>query len=166
MLALFVGLVATLIGVAAHVVLLRRLSGPLLFLSVPALLLVALVLAVFFCRVAIGPPSLMDMFLGFTLSMSLGLSYVLLLVGVVYDSPTLALTGAIVDHGPGGMPVEVMPEVARRHPFLRTRLSALVAGGQVALEGNDVVARQPAASGLVRLGAVYRRWRGADTPAG
>jgi len=166
MLALFVGLVATFIGIAVHAMLLRRLSGPLLFLSVPVLLVVALVVSIFICRAAIGAPGFMDTFLGFMLSMSLGLSYVLLLVGVVYDSPTLALTGAIIDHGPNGMPVEVMPEVARRYPFLRTRLSALVAGGQVSLEGSDVVARQPAASGLVRLGAVYRRWRGVDTLAG
>lgn len=166
MVALGIGLAATILGIAVHIALLRRLSGPLLFLSVPALLLVALAVAAFACRWAFATPGLMELFLAFTLAMSLGLSYVLLLVGVVYDSPTLALTNAISDCGPEGMPATAMPDVARRHPFVRTRLAGLVSSGQIAFEGEDVVATQPAASGLIRLGEAYRRWRGADAPAG
>jgi hypothetical protein len=166
MVALFIGLVATIIGILVHLLLLGRWSGRWLFVSVPGLLLVALVIAAFACRTVVGAPGLMDMFLAFTLTMSLGLSYVLLLVGVIYDSPTLALTNAIADCGPEGMPASSLPDVAKRHPFVRTRLAALITSGQIKFEGDDVVACQPASSGLIRLGEAYRRWRGADAPAG
>lgn len=166
MVALLVGLLATILGTLVHIVLLRRLSGRLLFVSVPALLLAALVIVGFVYRIAFGTPDLMDLFLAFTLSMSLGLCYVLLLVGVVYDSPTLALANAISDCGQEGMPKADLADVARRHPFVATRLAALVTSGQIALEGDDVVATQRAASALTRLGEAYRRLRGADTPAG
>jgi hypothetical protein len=166
MVALVIGLVATIIGILVHVLLLRRWSGRWLFVSVPALLVVALAIAAFGCRAVIGVPGLMDVFLALTLTMSLGLSYVLLLVGVIYDSPTLALTNAIADCGPEGMPASALPDVAKRHPFVRTRLAALITSGQIKFQGDDVVACQPAASGLIRVGEAYRRWRGANAPAG
>jgi hypothetical protein len=166
MVALIVGLFATALGTLAHIVLLRRLSGSLLFTSVPVLLLITLAFVGLGYNAGVSTLGMMDAFLALTLSMSLGLCYVLLLVGVIYDSPTLALTNAISDYGPAGMPTTDMAKVAQRHPFVASRLAALVTSGQIAVEGNDFIARQRTTSVLIRLGKIYRHLRGADSPAG
>ena len=166
MVALTTGLAATVLGILVHVIVLRRLSGPVLFVLVPILLFIAYVIVMVVYGAAFGSLSLLDAFMALTLSMSFGLCYVLLLVGVVYDSPTLALALAISDYGPQGMPTTEMAKVAQAHPFVESRLAGLISSGQITVEGEDFVARQAMTSGMIRLGEIYRRLCGAKAPSG
>ena len=46
--------------------------------------------------------------LAFVVALSLNIADTLLLIGVFYDSPTLALINAVADFEPGGMPVDLL----------------------------------------------------------
>jgi hypothetical protein len=161
MTALAVGLLAAVPAVLLHAALLRFWLARLRFLALPVLVLGLLALLA-----AFGPATTAESWLvGTVLALSLAVAQMLLLVGVVYDSPTLAIANAIMARGDSGLDAAGVAELPARMPFVTSRLSALVAGGTLRAEGEALVmtAQAPAA---LRLGALYRRLRRGQAEAG
>lgn len=161
MTALAVALLAAVPAVLLHAALLRYWPARLRFLALPALVLGMLALLAGF-----GPATSTEAWLvGAILALSLAVAQMLLLVGVVYDSPTLAIANAILARDATGLDQAGVAALPARMPFVTSRLSALVAGGTLRAEGDSLVmtAQAPAA---LRLGALYRRLRRGQAEAG
>ena len=155
---LFLGVAASVLAILLHVLSLRRLGARWRLPALAALLLLCLGLLAW-----LGPHdgtlTLEDVFVALVLAMSLGLCYALLLNGVIHDSPTLALVNAIQSHEPDGMPIDAFDAFVARHPFVRSRLDALIDAEQLAVDGDSLVLTGQS-SRLVHLGDAYRRLRG------
>jgi hypothetical protein len=155
---LAVGLWAALPAALLHAALLRVWPARLRFLSLPVLVFLALAI--------LAPRATTEAWLvGAAIAIGIAAAQMLLLVGVVYDSPTLAIANAILDAGPGGMDDAAFTALASRMPFVTSRLDALIAGGTLRIDGTALVmtAQAPA---VLRLGAAYRRLRGGQAEAG
>jgi hypothetical protein len=156
--ALAVGLWAALPAALLHAALLRLWPARARFLALPVLVLVALAL--------LAPHATTQAWItGAAIAAGIAAAQMLLLVGVVYDSPTLAIANAIMDAGPAGLDDATFSALASRMPFVTSRLDALIAGGTLRIDGGLLVmtAQAPAA---LRLGAAYRRLRGGQAEAG
>lgn len=154
--ALILALASVLISVLGHAALMRLLPK-----RTGLLILVCFVVVTPFALALLlltggGQLSPLDWLIGVLLAVSLGFSYALLYVGVTYDSPTLAFINAVADHGERGMPIEELDRFIARHPFVSSRLEALVRSGILALEGENWVVRDSVGT-LLYLGEVYRR---------
>ena len=79
--------------------------------------------------------------------------------GVLYDSPTLALVNTIESYGPAGMPVSEFDGFVTRHPFVQSRLNALIAVGEIAV-ADDELRLSGKVVRLLSIGDAYRRLRG------
>ena len=99
------------------------------------------------------------------LTLSLGFAYALMLIGVLYDSPTLALVKRIESYGAAGMPLVALDDFIVDHPFVQSRLDALMAAGQIRLEGGEMRLTD-GATHLLRGAEFYRRLRGSRSQSG
>lgn len=143
-------------AVVVHAATMRFLPSRLALRSLAGIVLTSPFILVLILAALETPISFLD-WLGCAILMwSLGLSYGFLFVGVVYDSPTLALANAIADHGASGMPIDELDRFIATHPFVSTRFSALKNSGVLVLEGDSWVARGGLGP-VMRLGAAYRR---------
>jgi hypothetical protein len=158
---LLLSLPALLLAILLHVLSLRRLGARWRLPSLVALLLLCLGLLAWLGPHD-GPLTLEEAFVALVLAMSFGLCYALLLNGVIHDSPTLALVNAIQSHEPDGMPIDAFDAFVARHPFVKSRLGALIDAGQLTVDGDDLVLAGRS-SRLVQLGDAYRRLRGDHT---
>lgn len=161
---LILGVAATALGVIVHIALLRALPLRLRLPLLPFFLLVATAALGLALPLPGGEPSVEDWAVALILALSLGLGYALLLNGILYDSPTLALVNEIEAYGPDGMPLAAFDSFVARHPFVRSRLRALVAAGELGEKDGQLEIAGNAVH-LLRLGDAYRRLRG-DAPAG
>jgi hypothetical protein len=98
---------------------------------------------------AAGWSSPIDAVVGSLLALSLGFAYLLLFVGIIHDSPTLALANAIADCGERGLPSGDISLFVAHHPFVTSRLSAMRQAGIVAVADDRLVL-------LGRVGALFR----------
>lgn len=155
---LLLGFLASVLAILLHVLSLRRLEARWRLPTLVALLPLCLGLLGWLGPLD-GPPTLEDAFVALVLAMSFGLCYALLLNGVIHDSPTLALINAIQSHEPDGMPVDAFDAFVARHPFIKSRLDALIEAEQLAVDGDSLVLTGRS-SRLVHLGDAYRRLRG------
>ena len=157
--ALVLALSATIVGLAAHAIVLRTTFSRRHLLILPALLLLALSAAMLLLPLPEHSLHWEDAFIALILTLSFGFAYALIMVGVVYDSPTLALVNSIESYGPAGMPLTEFDEFVRRHPFLRSRLDALIAAGELGVinGGFELTGK---ATRLLIIGDAYRRLRG------
>jgi hypothetical protein len=162
--ALTIGLAAAILGISAHAIILRFLSTRLAFPSVPLLCFVALAASAWAYNGFMGAVSLAAVALAFALCMSFELCYALILVGVVHDSPTLALANAILDRGAQGLPLSDLPGFIQRHPFVSSRVSALLQSGPLTVQGDHFASTQTT-SFFLELGERFRRLRGSGPPA-
>jgi hypothetical protein len=157
--AFVLGLAAATLGLVVHMIVLRRLAPAHRLPALPILLLIALV-GLALLRPAIdGPFQWADGGVALVLAFSLGFAYALLLNGVLHDSPTLALVNAIEACGLEGMPITNFDRFVAGHPFVQSRLDALVSAGEVAVEGDHLVLKGKVVH-LLTLGDAYRRLRG------
>ena len=157
--ALVLGVAAALLGMATHAVLLRHLRPAWRLAALPLLLLIALGVLLGLAPPVEPPYTAVDGLVALILAMSFGFAYALVMNGVLYDSPTLALVNAIEAYGPAGMPLADFAGFVARHPFVESRLNTLIAVGEIAavdgeLHLNGKVVR------LLALGDAYRRLRG------
>jgi hypothetical protein len=157
--ALALTLGATIVGCTAHAILLRSLMPRRHLLMLPMLLLGALSISALLMPLPEGPIRLEDGVVALVLTLSLGFAYALLIVGVVYDSPTLALVNTIEGYGMAGMPSSEFDAFVTRHPFLRSRLDALVAAGELSVRDGGLELTGKAVY-LLSIGDAYRRLRG------
>lgn len=99
------------------------------------------------------------------LAASLMLAYALLFVGIAWDSPTLALVHAILDSGPAGMPATALDDFIPKHPFVQSRLAAMLEAGALADDGTRFIVRGNLGLAM-RIAEVYRRLCGLSDKAG
>jgi len=64
--------------------------------------------------------------------------YSLLLVGIVNDSPTLAIVKAVVEKEPDRFSISDKEKFIEKHPFIDSRLTALVATGDIYINEQTV----------------------------
>lgn len=157
--ALTLTLGATIAGCFAHAIVLRSLMPRRHLLMLPVFLLVALSAAALLMPLPEGHFRLEDGAVALVLTLSLGFAYALLIVGVVSDSPTLALVNTIESYGAAGMPLSEFDAFVGRHPFLRSRLDALVAAGELSVREGGLELTSKAVH-LLSIGDAYRRLRG------
>jgi len=146
--------------VMIHGTALRALPAGWVYRSVPAVLTGNLIVAFFLTWFAGVGVSLETGFQIVIVCFSLGLCYAFTLVGILYDSPTLALVNAIESYGQKGMPIEALEGVARARPFVSSRLKALIEAGEIA-ERDGILFLCGKASRLLIIGDIYRKIRGA-----
>lgn len=159
------GLLSPLLAVLMHALTLSWLPERVRFLAIPLFDVVAL-MAVGIILIGLGfRPTGGEWVLAVVLTLSLSLAYALLLIGVVADSPTLALINAIADYGASGMPLTKLDEFTRAHPFLERRTEALLRSGLLRREGGVLFLRGNVGLGL-RLGEAYRHLCRRDAIAG
>lgn len=96
------------------------------------------------------------LFIAFVLTLSLCVSYVLFLFGIIYDSPTLALVNAIADCGEEGMKEADLDLFVACHPFVESRLSALINSGLL-VEENGLLKYRGKIDFLLHFSDFYRR---------
>ena len=159
MTGLVLGVVAPILGCAVHLCLLRRLSTAWRLAVLPVALLVALAGLALFASLAGDPVDAETLAVALCLTLSLGFAYALVLVGVVYDSPTLSIINEIESYGPAGMPIAAFENFPATHPFVQSRLDALIAVGELAIDEHHLVLTGKSVV-LLRIGEVYRRLRG------
>lgn len=157
--ALVFGLGAAILGTAVHLVALRHLAPKWRLPALPLLLLIVLGGLAQFAPPSEGSLSLEDGAVALVLTLSLGFAYALVLNGVLYDSPTLALVNAIEACGPDGMPLAAFDDFVARHPFVQSRLRALITVGELTVEQGELRLTGNAVH-LLRVGDAYRRLRG------
>ncbi|MBS0546254.1 MAG: hypothetical protein JSR24_00815 [Proteobacteria bacterium] len=144
---------------AAHALVLRLLKPAWRLPALPLLLLAAMGLVFAVVPAPQAPYSFVDGLVAFILAFSFGFAYALVMNGVIYDSPTLALVNAIEACGEAGMPVSDFDRFVARHPFVQSRLGALIAVGEIAVDG-DELSLNGKIGPLLSLGDAYRRLRG------
>ena len=165
MTATLAGLACVIAAVLAHAALCRWLSPARYIRAAMLCLLVSMVgggALVIFSGLAFGAD---DWLLFLVLVPSLMSTYVLIFFGIGWDSPTLALVNAILDRGSAGLPGVELDDFVKRHPFVDSRLDAMIQAGVVKEEGPFLQARTDI--GLaVRLSQAYRRFCGLTDMAG
>jgi hypothetical protein len=157
--ALAIGLGATVSGVFIHAILLRHITPKWRLPLLPAILLLALTGIGFLIPLPESPSDAEDWGVALILTLSLGFAYALLLNGVLHDSPTLALVNALDAHGARGMPTGSFAAFVAKHPFVQSRVRALVAARELTIDGEELRLTGNAIN-LLRVGDAYRRLRG------
>ncbi len=99
------------------------------------------------------------------LAASLVTTYALVFMGIAWDSPTLALLNAMADRGTAGMSAADLEEFVRRHPFVESRVDAMVRSGVLLDDGSSYSVRRDIGL-LVQLAELYRRVCNVAAPAG
>ncbi|MCC3305336.1 hypothetical protein [Sneathiella sp. HT1-7] len=82
--------------------------------------------------------------------------YCLILIGVVNDSPTLAIVKALMSARPEGLTEEDLDKFIKAHPFVGSRLEALQITGDV-VEQDGVIALTIRSQWIVRIISLYTR---------
>lgn len=160
-----IGVAATIVGVLAHAIVLRRLPRHWRLRALPVLLLAAYAV---FVLLAVTPGESGrwgEAFVALTLTLSLGFAYALMLIGVLYDSPTLALVKRIESYETAGMPVGAFEQFVVDHPFVQSRLDALMAAGEIRLEDGEMRLTGKATH-LLRIADMYHTLRGGTSQSG
>lgn len=157
--ALVTGVGAALLGIVAYAMVLRYLKPAWRLAALPVLLLVALALVLAFVPPWETPYSVADGLAALILAFSFGFAFALVMNGVLYDSPTLALVNTIEAYGSAGMPASEFDRFVTRHPFVQSRLNALIAVGEIAVVGDELRLNGKVVR-LLSLGDAYRRLRG------
>ena len=127
---LFLGPLSSLGGIVAHVVFIR--------FGLPKRWFVKALLALsFFMFGFLGSgffslgvvPSFEVALIAFIMTFSTTIAYLFLFIGVMYDSPTLAIISTISNAGSKGLPINLIPSFIDSNPFVASRLTALQSAG-------------------------------------
>jgi len=139
-LTLFILLCISLVlGLCLHVLIMRKMQGKYAyitaFLALNAALFMVLGIFLFTSESRLSVEGIL-ISVGFVESFFL--VYCLVLVGVVNDSPTLAITKAIIASEPQGLSPAALQSFIKAHPFIDSRLDALSATGDIKLTQDHV----------------------------
>lgn len=99
------------------------------------------------------------------LSLSLLFCYLLSFMGIVHDSPTLAFVNFVMDFGPAGMPRGKVDDFVAAHPFIGSRLQAMLDAGFLRSEGTRIALGGKTGM-LLRLALRYQRLSGHGRQSG
>ncbi len=126
----FLLLCSLLIGLGLHIWMMRRTHGKHIYLMAFLLLNSALVLTTFLFNMAAPIPA-EGILLAVIFTESFVVVHCFVLVGVVHDSPTLAIVKALMANEPEGLTEEGLNRFIKAHPFVTSRLDALRTTGDV-----------------------------------
>ena len=119
-----------LIGLGLHIWMMRRTHGKRIYLMAFLLLNGALVLTAFTFSLVTAITTEAILLAGL-FTESFVLVYCFILVGVVHDSPTLAIVKVLMANEPEGLTEEGLNRFINAHPFVSSRLDALRTTGDV-----------------------------------
>ena len=159
------GLLTAVLGALGHAAAARWLPGRWLLRSILGADAFAFIVLLMVWMANGYSPSVIELVTAAAIAFSLAVAHILFFIGIIYDSPTLALAHAILDEEPAGMRVEALGGLVTRYPFMKSRLDALLASGVLAVEGEALVFRHSIGT-LVRLSDAYHRLCGRDIRTG
>ena len=139
MMSAMIGICSGLLAITMHGLMARWLSRRAYFRTIPVFGVVAYSVVAGMVLLSGASVESMEWITALAENLSLGFAYALLFMGVAHDSPTLSLISAIEDHGRAGMLVEELPVYAAQHPFVSSRIEALIASSSVRDDAGSVV---------------------------
>ena len=151
------GVFAALFSALLHAIVVRWLAPRFYVSAIGVCCLAGLLAAVAIVMASDLRLARTDVLLVAILASSLVAIYALVFMGIAWDSPTLALANAIADHGAAGMPVQALNNFIDRHPFVTSRIEAMVRSGTLTDDGQVFVANGNVGL-LVRIADGYRRF--------
>lgn len=160
-----IGVLSAILGAIWHAAIVRWLPQNMRIVSILGFDFFALIIVGFTVSTFDHIASADDWFTTLVLTMSLASAHMLVFTLVAYDSPTLSLTNAILDHGSLGMPIEALDEFSSRHPFIESRLASLVSAGIIKDDGHSLIFRGKVGL-LLRVSEAYRRLCGSQAKGG
>ena len=163
--AVAMALISVVTAVVGHAALLRLLATRFVLLTLVCFVVATPLVLGVISLAGGGLIAPLDWAIAALLAVSLGLPYVQLFVGIANDTPTLALINAVADFGDRGMPVEEIATFVAQHPFVSSRLEAMVQSGVLTLEGENWVLRDRVGP-VLRLCEAYRALCARQTAAG
>lgn len=152
-----VGCASAMLATLLHVLIVRHLPQRLYVPAIAGCAAVAFVVVGLATSAAGASLPALHWLLGGILTLSLIAVYALVFFGIAWDSPTLALINEIADHGDAGMPMSSLDDFIRRHPFVRSRVRAMVASGTLGDDGASLTARRKNLGLLFQIAETYRR---------
>jgi len=159
MLVVFLGLASPIFGALCHAVIVRWLPERLQLALIPVAAAFGFIAVSLSMALAGVMLPFEDYALALVTSLSFSFAYTILFSAVIYDSPTLALSNAILAYGDAGMPLDDIKAFCLRHPFVGRRLGSLVEMGVITIDDDAYVFRGKV--GLVlQMSALYRRMCG------
>jgi hypothetical protein len=122
-------------GMSLHVLAVRRSNGKNVYSLVILIFNVCLGLNVYIAHLLNLTLTVDNILLALLFVESFVLSYCFVLVVVVSDSPTLAITKALISKKPSGMTEEDWKSFIKSHPFVSSRVSSLHLTGDLVTDG-------------------------------
>ena len=154
MTAIALALISVVLAITCHAAAVRHLPPRLVMPSLAAVVAAMSIATVLIAATTGLATTPADWIVAVVLALSLGFDYALILVGVIHDSPTLAIVNAIADRGSNGFPVPELDAFGLRHPFVSRRIEALKQDGVLVPDGEGLVVRGGVGL-LFRLGSAY-----------
>lgn len=161
----FLLFLSIMIGLLMHVFSSRRRHGKGIYRMAILLLngsLLAMVGLFYFAGVEI---SLENLVIAVVFIESFVAVYCLILIGVVHDSPTLAIVKALMAAGPKGLSNQELDTFVKAHPFVGARLEALQTTGDVIVR-EGVISLTARSRWIVRIISIYTRLLRIDRETG
>ncbi|MCR9214744.1 MAG: hypothetical protein NXI13_13585 [Proteobacteria bacterium] len=123
--------VSLLFGLFLHILLMRKTRGKYIYLAAIILLNSALIIAIAVFYLLGAKITFEGFVIAAIFLESFALVYCFILVGVVHDSPTLAIVKALMAAEPDGLSDEGLKRFISAHPFVFSRIESLIATGDV-----------------------------------
>lgn len=154
--AFYLLLLALPLGVILHIFVARLTQGRRIYLSGFLTLNFALFVLLFILNIVSHDNFPQILIVAALFMESFVVVYCLVLVGVVNDSPTLAIVKALMKSEPNGLSESQLEAFINTHPFVSSRLEALDATGDVILD-NGLVALTARSKFFTTVISIYRQ---------
>ncbi len=145
--------ISLLAGLALHIGLMRKTHGKRIYLAAFFCLNITLIFTiVIFNLLGVDIPA-EGLIIAAVFLESFVLVYCFILVGVVHDSPTLAIVKTLMAKEPDGLTEEGLDRFISAHPFVSSRIDALLLTGDVREKGGrlHLTARSRAILSMIDL---------------
>ena len=153
-------IILSIVAMLLHAVFLRFLPVHWTFRSIPLFYLASAGLVFLVNWAASGGVSFDEAVQIIVVSFSIIVCYAFTVVGIVHDSPTLALVKAVKRHEAVGMSEADFQTFVDQHPFVESRISALIGAGELDERQEGMLRVSGKAMRLLALCDIYRRLRG------
>lgn len=160
----FILVCSLLTGLGLHIWMMRRTHGKRIYPMAVLLLNGSLVLTAFAFNLA-NPVTIEALLLAGIFTESFVLVYCFILVGVVHDSPTLAIVKALMAQEPEGLSEDGLNRFIKAHPFVTSRLDALRTTGDVS-ERDGRLSLTARSKFILSMIGIYMRLIQADRETG
>ncbi|USG60293.1 hypothetical protein NBZ79_14065 [Sneathiella marina] len=154
--AFYLLLFALPLGVILHIFVARLTLGRQIYLSAFLTLNFALIVLLFILNIVSHDNFPQILIVAALFMESFIVVYCLVLIGVVNDSPTLAIVKALMKSEPDGLSEPQLEAFINTHPFVSSRLEALDATGDVILD-NGLAALTARSKFFTTVISIYRQ---------